>query len=70
MKAELLFEDDFAGTELPSERWERCPEWVRCNGLCIWNDDMAYLDGQGHLILRMEWDEENKRVRSGAVWTN
>lgn len=69
MKAELLFEDDFEGTELPSERWERCPEWVRCNGLCIWNDDMAYLDGQGHLILRMEWDEENKRVRSGAVWT-
>ena len=69
MNTELLFEDDFEGTELNPEKWGRCPEWVRCNGLCVWNDAMTYLDGEGHLILRMEWDQENKRVRSGAVWT-
>ena len=70
MNTKLLFEDNFEGTELNPAKWSRCPEWVRCNGLCVWNDSMAYVDGEGHLILRMEWDGENKRVRSGAVWTN
>ena len=70
MDAKLLFEDNFEGTDLNPSKWTRCPEWVRCNGLCIWNNDMTYLDGEGHLVLRMEWDAENNRVRSGAVWTN
>lgn len=69
MNEKLLFEDDFEGTELNPAKWARCPEWVRCNGMCVWNDSMAYMDGEGHLILRMEWDDENKRVRSGAVST-
>lgn len=69
MNAHLLFEDTFAGVDLDPTKWSRCPEWVRCNGRCIWNHDMTYLDGQGHLVLRMEWDEENQRVRSGAVRT-
>ena len=67
--AKLIFEDTFDGAEIDSAKWARCPEWLRCNGLCIWNNDLSYPDGEGHLILRMEWDEENKRVRSGAVWT-
>ena len=69
MNANLLFEDNFEGTALNPSKWARCPEWVRCNGFCVWNDNMAYVDGEGHLILRMEWDEENHRVRSGAVST-
>ena len=68
--AKLIFEDNFEGTDLNPAKWARCPEWIRCNGLCIWNNAMTYLDGEGHLVLRMEWDEEGKRVRSGAVWTN
>ena len=69
MSAELLFEDTFEGADLDSQKWKRCPEWVRCSGFCIWDDAMSYLDGEGHLVLRMEWDDENRRVRSGAVWT-
>ena len=69
MTAKLLFEDTFEGTELHPDKWVRCPEYVRCNGFCAWSNDMAYMDGKGHLVLRMEWDEENKRVRSGAVFT-
>ena len=30
---------------------------------------MATLDGEGHLVLRAEWDEENNRVRCGGVRT-
>ena len=68
--SELIFEDNFTGADIDPAKWSRCPEWVRCNGLCVWNNDMVRLDGEGHLVIRMEWDEENKRVRSGAVWTN
>ena len=41
MNAKLLFEDTFEGVDLNPEKWNRCPEWVRCNGLCIWNDAMT-----------------------------
>ena len=70
MSAKLLFQDNFEGTELNPAQWTRCPEWLRCNGHCLWQHDMTYLDGIGHLIIRMEWDEENKRVLSGAVTTS
>ena len=30
---------------------------------------MSYLDGQGHLVLRAEWDESIGKVRAGAVRT-
>ena len=67
--AKLVFEDQFLGTDLDPAKWARCPEYIRCNGFCSWHHDLSYLDGEGHLIIRMEWDEENKRVRSGAVYT-
>ena len=70
MNAKILFEDNFDETELNPTKWKKCPEWIRCNGLCIWNDAMTYLDGESHLVVRMDWDDENKRVRSGAVWTH
>ena len=65
----LLFEDSFDGTALDDSKWERCPEWNRQGTLCVWDDDMSYLDGEGHLVLRAEWDAENSRVQSGAVRT-
>ena len=67
--SKLIFEDNFEGTKLDHAKWSLCPEWERCNGLCVWNNDMVRLDGEGHLVIRMEWDEANKRVRSGGVWT-
>ena len=65
----ILFEDDFEGNALDDSKWERCPEWTRGGGMDLWDEDMSYLDGEGLLILRAEWDEENERVLSGAVRT-
>ena len=65
--AVLLFEDNFDGTELDSTKFMRCPEWKRQGELCIWDEDMSYLDGEGHLVLRADWDEKKGRVRSGGV---
>ena len=65
----LVFEDNFDGNKLDNSKWSRCPEEKRCEGRTIWQDDCSYLDGEGHLVLHAEWDEENKRVRSGAVRT-
>ncbi len=65
----LLFEDNFDGTELDSTKWERCPEWSRQGGIDVWDNDLSYLDGEGHLILRAEWNSDEKKLHSGAVRT-
>ena len=65
----LLFEDCFDGTKLDRTKWSLCPEWKRQGELDIWDDDMTWLDGEGHLVLRAEWDETAGRVRSGAIRT-
>jgi len=67
---QLLFEDTFDGTELDVTKWQRCPEWDRQGSFCVWDDDMSYVDGEGNLVIRMEWDEDESRVRSGAVRTH
>ena len=69
-KSNLLFEDNFDGTVLDDNKWELCPEWERQGAFCIWDNEMTALDGEGHLVLRAEWDAENNRVKSGAVRTN
>ncbi len=66
----LLFEDNFDGTELNDDNWELCPEWERQGTYCVWDNNMTSLDGEGHLVLRAEWDADENRVRSGAVRTN
>jgi len=70
VQSNLLFEDNFDGTELNSDNWELCPEWERQGTFCIWDNEMTSLNGEGHLVLRAEWDMENNRVKSGAVRTN
>ena len=65
----LVFEENFDGKKLDDVKWEKCPEWERCEGDCKWDNDMSYLDGDGHLVLRAEWDEENERVKTGGVRT-
>lgn len=65
----LVFEDNFDGDSLDTLKWEKCPEWERCEGDCKWDDDMSYLDGDGHLVLRAQWDEEKGQVKSGGVRT-
>ncbi len=65
---EPVFFDEFDGTELNLKKWARCPQWDR-QGKSRWKDEMSYLDGEGHLILRMEWDEQEQIVNCGAVRT-
>ena len=65
----LLFEDNFDGTTLDAKKWKHCPNWERGGGACVWDDDYAFLDGEGHLVLRAEYDEDYEVVHSGAVWT-
>ena len=66
----LLFEDNFDGTVLDDANWELCPEWERQGGMDVWDNGMTSLDGEGHLVLRAEWDADAGRVKSGAVRTN
>lgn len=51
----VTFEDDFDGSELDSTKWEHCPEWNR--GEIYWNDEDAFLDGNGNLILTVSYGE-------------
>ena len=66
---ELLFEDNFDGSSLDISKWELCPEWERQGGMSFWDNDMVSLNGEGHLVLRAEWDEAAGRVNAGAVRT-
>ena len=63
----LTFEDCFDGTELDYSKWERCSEQRRQDMNNYWDDSMSYLDGEGHLVLGMDYDEENDRYISGAI---
>ena len=65
----LLFEDTFDGTALDSAKWAPCPDWVRQDGLSVWDSRLVRVNGEGQLILRAEWDETAGRVRAGAVRT-
>ncbi|MBO5789723.1 MAG: glycoside hydrolase family 16 protein [Clostridia bacterium] len=66
--ANLLFEDNFDGTSLDGKKWSKCPEWER-QGSAVWDRNMSFLDGAGHLVLRAEWDASISKVRAGAVRT-
>ncbi len=63
----LLFEDNFDGTVLDNTKWKRCPEWNRQGTMDVWDDDMAYLNGEGQLILKAVWNKEERKIHSGAV---
>ena len=63
----ILFEDNFDGNTIDNTKWKKCPEWVRHDGINVWENDLSYLDGEGHLVLRVEWDEETQMIKSGAI---
>ena len=67
-QAQLVFNDDFDGNEIDNTKWTRCPEWTR-NDLMYWKDEMTQVDGEGHLVIRMEYDEEKNMIRGGGAWT-
>lgn len=66
--ARLVFEDNFSGDTIDESKWQKCPEWDRYDS-SKWKNDMSFVDGEGNLVLRAEWDEETKKVNAGAVRT-
>ena len=65
----LVWSDEFDGTELDTSKWERCPDYKRQDLNNYWSDDMSYLDGEGHLVIEMVYNEERNSFDSGAVRT-
>lgn len=72
-ECQLIFEDNFDGTELDAAKWnlgtpENQP--ARTADVRLWDPAMVELDQEnGHLLLKMEWDAEAKKARTGAVTT-
>lgn len=61
----LTFEDQFDGNTIDAKKWSHAPEWQRKDGR--WSDQDAFLDGKGHLIIRIS--ERNGKYYSGAIRT-
>lgn len=61
----LVWHDEFEGAKLDESKWNRLGDWKRRDG--FWIKEDAFLDGQGHLILRTRKDGE--RFTCGAINT-
>ena len=61
----LVWSDEFDGAQLDETKWNRLGDSKRRDG--FWVKDDAYVDGQGHLILRTKKDGD--RFTCGAVNT-
>ncbi len=61
----LAWSDEFDGPKLDETKWNRLGDEKRRDG--YWIKDDAYLDGQGHLVLRTRRDGD--RFTCGAVNT-
>jgi beta-glucanase (GH16 family) len=61
----LAWRDEFDGAKLDESKWNRDGDSKRRDG--FWIKDDAYLDGQGHLLLRTRKDGD--RFTCGAINT-
>ena len=52
----LAWSDEFDGARIDQTKWDVMGDWKRRDG--FWVKEDAYLDGQGHLILRTKKDGE------------
>lgn len=62
---ELAWSDEFEGETVDPAKWDVMGDWKRRDG--FWVKEDAYLDGQGHLVLRTNKDGD--RYTCGAVRT-
>lgn len=62
---QLAWSDEFEGDAVDQSKWGICGDWKRRDG--YWVKEDAYVDGQGHLILRTKKDGD--RYTCGAVRT-
>jgi len=56
-----VFSDDFDGTALDPEKWY-VPGWVK-------HADHAFLDGQGHLVLKADFEPGTTNLVSTSLWS-
>jgi len=63
---EIVWSDDFNGTQLDATKWAPCPAWNRQGG-SYWEADNLSLNGSGKLTL--EVTERNDSVFCGAIRT-
>ena len=54
----LTFFDGFDGKALDETKWDKCPEWNRQDLGGKWDDDRAYVDGKGNLVLEAVRDKD------------
>lgn len=59
----LVWGDEFDGSEIDPEKWTVEGDYVRKKG--YWSRADAFLDGSGHLVLRTR--QEGERINSGAI---
>ena len=64
-KWNLVWNDEFEGNQIDPSKWVILGDWKRRDG--FWVKEYAYLDGEGHLIIRTKKDGD--RYTSGAVRT-
>jgi len=64
----MTFCDNFNGTELDFEKWSFSPEMQRQDAGGRWDNSMAFLDGNGNLVIRSAVDANGIPV-SGSVRT-
>lgn len=63
---EMVWNDEFDGTQLDETKWAPCPEWQR-QGLSYWEADNHQLTGSGE--LRLDISESGDSVLCGAIRT-
>lgn len=61
----LAWQDEFEGPTLDETKWNRLGDWKRRDG--YWVKDDAFVNGQGHLVLRTRKDGD--RFTCGAINT-
>lgn len=64
-KWQLVWHDEFDGTQIDTSKWEVFGDWQRRDG--YWVKEDSYLDGKGHLVIRTKKDGD--RFTSGAIAT-
>jgi beta-glucanase (GH16 family) len=60
----LVWNDEFKGSQIDETKWERLGDFKRQQG--FWVKEDSYLDGQGHLVLRVKKDSADRYTAGGV----
>ncbi len=68
-EAEVVFCDNFDGTELDRSKWEKVNGVDIYDSSIIYDEKLVYVNGNSNLIIKSEWDEANSVTRAGTIKT-